>query len=391
VSVNGNDSNPGTQTAPWRTIAKAVATLTAGQTAIVMDGTYTEAEIQFNRSGTSTAAITLMGEHQWGGPGTTPPAAVLNSVSGCNPAFSIFGNYITVQDIRIGGTSTCPAQTSADVNIRAWGGTNFIARRMYLDAGRDEAFKTNGDYTILEDSELHNEVENMSGIGTIFRNNVVYGGGVWGSTFTSKGGARNFQAYNNVVHLTPSSTEGGLVLGGSTSSGIGGDGSECVNCVAYNNVVLNETGRPTVALFIMRACKDCLFLNNVGIGGQLGIYQGGPSSNNLSANPVFKNNILTCGSDGVATGGIGWQNFTNLTVDYNNFYQCSSGVPVQSHPISGDPQLVNPSSDWHLQPGSPALGSGIEVNVFGVNGEVIDIWKNRDGVIRSIPVNLGIY
>src|SRR5207302_8728801 len=111
------------------------------------------------------------------------------------------------------------------------------------------------------------------------------------------------------------------------------------------NVVINESGRATTALFVMRACKDCVMLNNIGIGGQLAMYQGGPSSNNLNANPVWKNNIIVCGSDGLATG-IVWQTFSNLTVDYNNFSSCSN-APAQTHAISGDPKFVNPSSDGH--------------------------------------------
>lgn len=41
VSATGNDSNPGTQAAPWRTIQKVTTQLTAGDTAYIQDGTYT--------------------------------------------------------------------------------------------------------------------------------------------------------------------------------------------------------------------------------------------------------------------------------------------------------------------------------------------------------------
>src|SRR6266481_2467889 len=41
VSTNGSDSNPGTQSAPFRHVSKAALTATqAGDTIIVMDGTY---------------------------------------------------------------------------------------------------------------------------------------------------------------------------------------------------------------------------------------------------------------------------------------------------------------------------------------------------------------
>ena len=68
ISPAGDDGNPGTQEQPWRTITKAGATLTAGQTAIIGDGTYTEAEIKFNNSGTAAAPITFQRRARVGRP-----------------------------------------------------------------------------------------------------------------------------------------------------------------------------------------------------------------------------------------------------------------------------------------------------------------------------------
>ncbi len=42
VSTSGNDSNPGTQAAPWRTVQHAADTVTAGSTVNVRGGTYEE-------------------------------------------------------------------------------------------------------------------------------------------------------------------------------------------------------------------------------------------------------------------------------------------------------------------------------------------------------------
>jgi hypothetical protein len=78
VSPSGSDANPGTLAAPWRTLAKAMATLTAGQTAYLRAGTYQEATnvscsssynaLTWSRSGTASAPITIAGypgeEHQ---------------------------------------------------------------------------------------------------------------------------------------------------------------------------------------------------------------------------------------------------------------------------------------------------------------------------------------
>jgi fibronectin type 3 domain-containing protein len=71
VSPTGSDLSPGTLTAPWRTIGKAMASLQAGQTAYLRAGTYEEntsgsCDASYNkliwtRSGTSTSPITISG------------------------------------------------------------------------------------------------------------------------------------------------------------------------------------------------------------------------------------------------------------------------------------------------------------------------------------------
>ena len=52
VSTTGNDENPGTLTSPWRTIQKAVTTVTPGCVVNIMGGTYYE-EIKVTVSGTA--------------------------------------------------------------------------------------------------------------------------------------------------------------------------------------------------------------------------------------------------------------------------------------------------------------------------------------------------
>ena len=60
VATSGHDSNPGTKSQPWRTVAYAVSTMMAGDTTYVMEGTYNEGVIRFKRSGTQAAPIKLL-------------------------------------------------------------------------------------------------------------------------------------------------------------------------------------------------------------------------------------------------------------------------------------------------------------------------------------------
>jgi parallel beta-helix repeat protein len=72
VAMTGNDSNPGSQTLPFRTIQKSADVAVAGDTVIVRAGTYAGAK--FSRSGTSASPIRFLGE----------PGAVVNTKGSLN-------------------------------------------------------------------------------------------------------------------------------------------------------------------------------------------------------------------------------------------------------------------------------------------------------------------
>ncbi len=58
VAIEGDDSNPGTEARPWRTLQKAASAVEPGMTVVVRQGTYSERLI-LRRSGTPSAPITF--------------------------------------------------------------------------------------------------------------------------------------------------------------------------------------------------------------------------------------------------------------------------------------------------------------------------------------------
>ena len=65
--VNGSDDNFGTTTqTAWKTIGKAAGILTAGQTVVVLPGTYAEAVNNTTNAGTSGSPITYRGYFEAG-------------------------------------------------------------------------------------------------------------------------------------------------------------------------------------------------------------------------------------------------------------------------------------------------------------------------------------
>lgn len=102
VATTGSDSNPGTQAAPLKTIARADALASPGYTIHVAAGTYKvsapalgSAGIKTTRSGTATARIKFVSDVKWG-------AKLV--VSGTGITWDSRGNYVDIDGFDITGT-----------------------------------------------------------------------------------------------------------------------------------------------------------------------------------------------------------------------------------------------------------------------------------------------
>lgn len=101
VSTAGNDSNAGTLAAPWRTIQKAANTVHAGDTVLVMSGTYNEVVTMVTSGNAASGYITFANY-----PGQSPivdgTGLSINS-SGQNGLFTLQGtfSYIVIRGFEI--------------------------------------------------------------------------------------------------------------------------------------------------------------------------------------------------------------------------------------------------------------------------------------------------
>ena len=409
VSTSGNDGNPGTSNSRWRTITKCAAVMVAGDTCIIGNGTYVENTIT-PTTGISGSPITFIAENKW--------LAILSVNGTCGAHgfnFNEGKSYIILDGVKIqqdasyvcadpfNGLSAAVkglgTQLPHITGPATTGNCCITVRNVYIAPipGFQVGIKINQDQSLIENNEVHSSLEALNSEGSIFRGNTMYESDAGGDTFSCKGGARNCQFYNNILHKTKNGE--GILLGG--ASGIANDWDpstafECYNCIAYNNVVINEFLSDTQpALLGMRACSNCSIFNNVVMGGQLFM---GPSNGANNANPTFKNNIVTCGPNGAATSSFnGWATWVTgtLTVDFNDFFSCTSGIPSQVHPITGDPKFVNSASDWHLQAGSPAIDAGTPItNIAKYGGGTFSgLNLTMSGVLRPVGSNwdLGVY
>jgi hypothetical protein len=91
VSPTGNDANPGTATAPFKTFAKANSLLTAGSTLNIYAGTYTE-QLKISKSGTSSDWITVR---------PLSGAVVIDMRNAATFGLNLAASYVTVSSLEI--------------------------------------------------------------------------------------------------------------------------------------------------------------------------------------------------------------------------------------------------------------------------------------------------
>ena len=408
VSPSGSSTNPGTLAAPWSIRhAAGSAPVSPGDIVIILDGIYAEGELYFNKSGTQQNPVIYRAQNKH--------QAEIRSTS-TNMAISISASWVTLEGIRLTSGSSAPPQFASSVGIRCWetnkpspsnpstGNVGCTVRDVRIDdmPNMNIGFKSNQDYALVENSEIRMGIEALNNFGTVIRNNIAYSkvNGYQSAGIFGKGGVRDMQIHGNIVHIMKPD-DMGIILGGYT-----GDPwiyarpnvpqIEAYNSVAHDNVVINEASQINAPALGMMGAQDSAFFNNIVIGGQIWMEQ--VDTHASAVNPTWKNNIIHC-RGGAATRGAavgysynhGFQYTGTLSLDYNHFFDCVSGVPSQAHPITGDPKFVNLASDWHLQAGSPALGSGIPAAFTGYTGAAIDVSKDFTGTTRTVPWDLGIY
>ena len=93
VSPAGNDSNPGTSAAPFKTLAKGVSVIAAGDSLMVL-GSYNQTLV-VSKSGTANAPINIIGN-----------AAILDMGGSQANGIKISGNYINISGFEVKGSTS---------------------------------------------------------------------------------------------------------------------------------------------------------------------------------------------------------------------------------------------------------------------------------------------
>ena len=388
VAPGGDDSQPGTEAQPWRTIQKAADTLVAGETVYIKAGTYAEQVIPQN-SGSAGNYITYAA---YPGDVVTIDGSTISLPAYETGLFVVEDrSYIKVSGLRI--INAGPNDNNAGIyvdnthhiiiennytyntvssGIGVWGGNNII-----LD----------GNEVVLACNDGEQEDITVAGTDTFeVKNNHVHDGGPGtngGEGITIKDGARNGKVYQNHVH--------DIIYGERTCLYVDAWDKETYNIDVYQNILHNcsagislaseyggllrnvkiynnivyqtltnglEIGNWGVPGVAVRPIKHITFTNNtVYNNGSTGWGGGFFNENPDVENVVVRNNIFSQNP----TSQIVNESTAILTVDHNlidgsqEYSYAISGTDY----VTGDPLFVNAAgADFHLQANSPAIDRG---------------------------------
>lgn len=340
VSLSGSDSNPGTQSQPFKTFARAVKPLRAGDTLYIRGGTWTQQLDLMETSGTSSAWIKIAGY-----PGETVTIRYAEPLVGGYGPIKARGTrgYFIFENFVLDGINM-PARTGWQIDSK---NHHFILRNLEI-----KNFRYNGVYTAGNDIQVinckihDNKPPSSSGYfygiyanrgsNLLIQGNHVYnnsGGGL----HLYPGPLSNPVVRNNSIHnnnYQSGSAVGGIILYGSSSSSIS-------NAKIYNNLVYrngtsssgNASGIRLVSTTGTKVWNNTVYANKT-YGLQI-------SSGNSST--VVQNNIT----------------YSNGAGNYSN----QSSSTTYTNNLTTDPKFVSASSNnFQLQSSSPAINKGVKLS-----------------------------
>lgn len=264
VATTGNNSNSGTSSQPWRTVAYAVDRMVAGDTTYVKGGVY-YGHVRFNRSGTQSAPIKLLNA-----PGEYPVIDCNNSTTQMVLLQNSSGSRYPIGWITIEGFEIRKCYNGIkwynlhDSTIRRnWihhtahspilgvGGRRVLIDRSKMNhATRGHGIYANGsDFTITNNVIYHNQGYGIQLNGTAAYDPAKFAGADFASS-------NNWLIANNT--LAYSRTEAGLTLWGSRCNN-----TRVENNIFYENANAATTNHANGIKFVSASCTGIRINNNL--------------------------------------------------------------------------------------------------------------------------------
>jgi len=349
ISVTGNDQNPGSIQAPWRSVEHAWKNSGDGDTVFVRGGSYPDNQIWLSNGRRNTAVensfwtlINYPGER-----------CVFTDTR-----FIIDDDYIRIQGLQLTGTSFIQAVS--------WGSLHEHIELI----GNDISGSTNvpiyfiGNDGLVEGNTIHpisatHGIYVMHGDNNVIRNNMISGVNKYGIHIYDE------NKYDHPSNITDLLVENNTVIGSKSRSGIiisAGESIdysiEIINVVLRKNVITNNAENGITIRYYGRV-RDVQIINN-------SIYGNKAAGLQISAEDVdqivVKNNIFSSNKVQIDVSS----DLNAFLLSNNLFWQpalagsdLAGKCPVMENPLFLDPQKGN----FYLKQGSPAIDAGAAVDI----------------------------
>ena len=322
VSATGSDGNDGSACHPWATIQHAADMAKAGATVHVAAGTYTENNLTFNNSGTSSARIRFVSDTKWG--------AKIRVTSSYFVLVSN-GNYVDIEGFDVAGASgTCVGINNAGSYSRVIGNlVHDIPAEASVCSSDGGAGIDASNYQGSDDDEIGNMVYHI-GPWTVPNQNIQ---GIYHANLRGK-------VMNNIVFQVAAWAFAPITWPPTTSSAV----TLCSTTEPAGSW-WPPTAEPTTTLW----STTSIAINN-GINGNVMAASGISERDSTGSHNSYSNNLV----------------YHN----YPNDISLQNGL-VAAGTITADPQFVNytgdASGDYHLKSTSPAINHGTSSNAPSID------------------------
>jgi hypothetical protein len=366
VATTGSDSSAGSQTAPFRHLTKAAATATqAGDTVIVMDGTYdNEGVVAPNfvvtlyYSGTSGNPITFKAQNRG--------KAILDSMNTsttttCNGASAYFNlhnaSFIVIQGfvIQRGCDSGIQSNDAAHDILIQWNEIRNIANHTVTDQiGRDGIYINSSEYNFTFDGNSWHDIGRTDGTTLLHFDHGIYAH------------SQNTTIINNLFYNNNRGYHIQLADGAS-------------NWLVANNTFAFGTGN--------------------GEAGQI-MFWGNNLNITLRNNIFYNPNIAAMTRYAAITTGSVFDH--NLVYGVSTVISDPTGFTMGTNQIGANPSFVNASNapfDFHVNSGGPGIDAGMNLAqvTTDVDGSVrpqgasTDLGATEYATATNAPVISGVF
>ncbi|MEK7389399.1 MAG: right-handed parallel beta-helix repeat-containing protein [Elusimicrobiota bacterium] len=366
VATTGNDANPGTSAAPWKSVAKAVNTMVAGDTTYVRGGTYNEGLITFKRSGTQAAPIKLLNA-----PGESPVIDFgvnydhtkvqrfqFQAATGYNTPIG----WITLEGFEM--------KNGYD-GIKYYNLHDSVIARNTIHHHSSQGIKGNGSLRVTIDRNIiHSNGDFELCASTPAKCNLLHGIYIDGNYVT----ITNNVIYNNLAM--------GIVQNGdsaySSTGHAGPEYSGASNWFIANNTFAYQAYRGAISVWGNR-CRDTRIENNIfyencqRAAGKCGNVNGIHINSGVSGISIRNNIAYASGSGGLLF-------FTPGLTEGVQYTQSGNIVNV-SNPafVNGGNNALPASPDFRLTAQSPAINRGLNLYGDGVRTDLIGVARPQTG------------